>query len=101
MQITAIMLVVNFFITSSDSGSLIVDGLASGGKTKAPKGQKIFWACLEGALAIIFLVVGGANALNFIQAILIIVAFPFCFIVFGNIFTSMYSYIKYYYKHMK
>jgi choline/glycine/proline betaine transport protein len=46
-----IILVVVFFVTSSDSGSLVVDSIASGGKLESPVPQRVFWAVLEGVVA--------------------------------------------------
>ncbi|WP_234570538.1 BCCT family transporter [Rhodohalobacter sp. 614A] len=60
----AIILVMSFFVTSSDSGSLVIDGLTSGGKLHAPVGQRVFWATTEGAVAAILLVGGGLGALQ-------------------------------------
>lgn len=60
----AIILVLSFFVTSSDSGSLVIDGLTSGGKLHAPVGQRVFWATTEGAVAAILLVGGGLGALQ-------------------------------------
>ncbi|MFP3981696.1 MAG: BCCT family transporter [Desulfobacterales bacterium] len=60
----AIMLVVSFFITSSDSGSLVVDAFTSGGKLNSPVTQRVFWASMEGAVAAVLLVGGGLGALQ-------------------------------------
>lgn len=60
----AIVLVLSFFVTSSDSGSLVIDGLTSGGKLHAPVGQRVFWATTEGAVAAILLIGGGLGALQ-------------------------------------
>lgn len=51
----AIVLVIVFFVTSSDSGSLVIDSITAGGKVDAPKPQRLFWAIIEGALAIALL----------------------------------------------
>ncbi|MGP1387260.1 MAG: BCCT family transporter [Thainema sp.] len=59
-----IILVVVFFVTSSDSGSLVVDSLASGGKLESPVPQRIFWAVLEGVVAATLLLGGGLSALQ-------------------------------------
>ncbi|MEQ5801076.1 BCCT family transporter [Halomonas sp. H10-9-1] len=59
-----IVLVIVFFVTSSDSGSLVIDSITAGGKVDAPKPQRIFWALLEGALAIALLLGGGLAALQ-------------------------------------
>jgi choline/glycine/proline betaine transport protein len=60
----ATLLVVTFFVTSSDSGSLVIDHLTSGGKHDVPKAQRIFWAVTEGAVAAVLLLGGGLTALQ-------------------------------------
>ena len=74
----AIILVVGFFITSSDSGSFVVDTLTSGGRHDAPKGQKIFWASLEGVIAGVLLIGGGLIAL---QTASLLIALPFSILI--------------------
>lgn len=59
-----IILVTSFFVTSSDSGSLVIDSITSGGKLDAPVGQRIFWALSEGAVAATLLIGGGLQALQ-------------------------------------
>ena len=63
-SILAIILILSFFVTSSDSGSLVIDGLTSGGKLHAPVGQRIFWATTEGVVAAVLLIGGGLGALQ-------------------------------------
>ncbi|MCW9706186.1 BCCT family transporter [Aliifodinibius sp. 1BSP15-2V2] len=77
-SIIAIILVMSFFVTSSDSGSLVIDGLTSGGKLEAPVGQRIFWAQTEGAVAAVLLIGGGLNALRTAS---VITGLPFLFIL--------------------
>jgi choline/glycine/proline betaine transport protein len=60
----AILLVVSFFVTSSDSGSLVIDHLTSGGKLDSPRPQRVFWAVMEGLLAAVLLIGGGLAALQ-------------------------------------
>ena len=72
------MLVTSFFITSSDSGSLVVDMLTSGGKLDAPVGQRIFWALTEGAVAAALLVAGGLKAM---QSMSIAAGVPYAFLL--------------------
>ncbi len=72
-----IVLVLVFFVTSCDSGSLVVDSITAGGKQDAPVIQRIFWATLEGLIAACLLVGGGADALGAIQAIAVTVGLPF------------------------
>ncbi|GGG59184.1 BCCT family transporter [Salipiger pallidus] len=59
-----ILLVVVFFVTSSDSGSLVIDTITAGGKVDAPVPQRVFWAVFEGAVAITLLLAGGLSALQ-------------------------------------
>jgi choline/glycine/proline betaine transport protein len=59
-----IVLVVVFFVTSSDSGSLVVDSLTSGGKLESPVPQRVFWAVMEGVVAAVLLLGGGLSALQ-------------------------------------
>jgi len=59
-----VILVTSFFVTSSDSGSLVVDSLTAGGKLDAPVPQRIFWALTEGAVAAVLLIGGGLGALQ-------------------------------------
>ena len=63
-SLLGIILVVSFFVTSSDSGSLVVDHLTSGGKLESPVPQRVFWAIMEGAVAAILLLGGGLLALQ-------------------------------------
>lgn len=66
-QITSfigIILVIVFFVTSSDSGSLVIDTITAGGKVDAPVPQRVFWCIFEGAVAIALLIGGGLAALQ-------------------------------------
>ena len=53
-----------FFVTSSDSGSLVIDTITAGGKVDAPVPQRVFWCIFEGAVAIALLIGGGLAALQ-------------------------------------
>ena len=78
LNIIAIILIAGFFVTSSDSGSLVVDNLTSGGKLDAPVGQRIFWALAEGGIAAVLLIGGGLQAL---QTATIVTGLPFAIIL--------------------
>ncbi|RTE52780.1 BCCT family transporter [Arenibacter aquaticus] len=78
LNIIAIVLIAGFFVTSSDSGSLVVDNLTSGGKIDAPVGQRIFWAIGEGSVAAVLLLGGGLQAL---QTATIVTGLPFAVIL--------------------
>ena len=77
----AIILVLVFFITSSDSGSLVIDNITAGGKTDAPKGQRVFWATLEGVIAGVLLYGGGSTALSALQAGAVATGLPFTLVL--------------------
>lgn len=62
--VLATLLITIFFITSSDSGSLVDDMVTSGGDPNPPRSQRVFWACSEGAVAAILLLVGGLSAIR-------------------------------------
>ncbi|NHQ75956.1 BCCT family transporter [Roseovarius gahaiensis] len=73
-----IVLVIVFFVTSSDSGSLVIDTITAGGKVDAPVPQRVFWCTFEGLVAIALLVGGGLTAL---QAMVISTGLPFTLIL--------------------
>ncbi|MBD8868067.1 BCCT family transporter [Nocardioides sp. MJB4] len=75
-----IILVTIFFVTSSDSGSLVVDMLASGGDADPPKWSRILWASMEGLVAIGLMLAGGLIAL---QTGAILTALPFSLVMIG------------------
>jgi len=74
----AIILVIVFFITSSDSGSLVIDTIAAGGKVNAPTVQRVFWCTFEGLVAIALLIGGGLTAL---QAMAVSTGLPFTLVL--------------------
>ncbi|MGF1513691.1 MAG: BCCT family transporter [Elainellaceae cyanobacterium] len=73
-----IVLVVVFFVTSSDSGSLVVDSITSGGKLDSPTPQRVFWAVTEGVVAAVLLLGGGLQAL---QTAAITTGLPFAIVL--------------------
>jgi BCCT family betaine/carnitine transporter len=73
-----IVLVVVFFVTSSDSGSLVIDTITAGGKVDAPLAQRVFWAIFEGLVAIALLLGGGLAAL---QAAAVSTGLPFALVL--------------------
>ncbi|MGQ0525693.1 MAG: BCCT family transporter [Betaproteobacteria bacterium] len=77
-SLLATLLVVTFFVTSSDSGSLVVDMLTSGGEEESPVWQRIFWAVVEGIVAAALLLADGLKAL---QAATIASALPFTIVM--------------------
>ncbi|MEA3641228.1 MAG: BCCT family transporter [Lamprobacter sp.] len=79
-----IVLVLVFFITSSDSGSLVIDTIAAGGKIDAPKPQRVFWGVIEGAVAIALLLGGGLAAL---QAVAVSAGLPFTLLLLAGCYA--------------
>ncbi|MGP5194541.1 BCCT family transporter [Arthrobacter rhombi] len=80
LSVIAVLLVTIFFVTSSDSGSLVIDMLASGGDTDPPKWSRVLWASLEGLVAIALLLAGGLGAL---QTASILTALPVSIVIIG------------------
>ncbi len=77
----AIVLVLVFFVTSSDSGSLVIDSITAGGKLDAPVPQRVFWAIMEGLIAGTLLFGGGDDALGALRAAAIAVGLPFTIVL--------------------
>ena len=78
MSTLGIVLALIFFVTSSDSGSLVIDTITAGGKIDAPRPQRMFWAVVEGLIAIVLLIGGGLTAL---QAGVTATAIPFSIVM--------------------
>nr|WP_075925384.1 BCCT family transporter [Nocardiopsis sp. CNR-923] len=76
-----ILVVTIFFITSSDSGSLVVDTLTNGGDLHPVRAQRAFWAISEGAVTLVLLVLGGSDALAALQAASVVTGLPFAVIL--------------------
>lgn len=79
-SLIGIVLVIVFFVTSSDSGSLVIDTISAGGKMNAPVPQRVFWATFEGLVAIALMLGGGLAAL---QAMAVSTGFPFAIVLLG------------------
>lgn len=99
LSIVSVIAIIIFFITSSDSGSLVVSSLTSGGLANPPKAQRVFWAVMEGTIAISVLLIGGEDALVTIQSAVVILGLPFSIILLMIMFSLgkelKQSYVKY------
>ncbi|MGP8656733.1 choline BCCT transporter BetT [Pseudomonas aeruginosa] len=82
ISLVAVLMVVVFFVTSADSGALVVDMLASSGKDHSPLWQRIFWSVLMGVVAIALLLADGLKAL---QTATIASALPFSIVLLASI----------------
>ncbi|NKT45555.1 BCCT family transporter [Rhodococcus hoagii] len=80
-SVLAIAVVVFFFVTSADSGSLVIDILATGGDLETPKVTRVYWSVLEGVAAAVLLLVGGAGSLTALQTASIATAVPFSIVM--------------------
>jgi|TARA_B100001013_G_scaffold194593_1_gene117606 BCCT family betaine/carnitine transporter len=80
-SIFSLFMLVLFFVTSADSGSLVINRITSGGKANTPAIQRVIWAIIQGLVAIALLVGGGSVALEAIQSGSISMALPFVFIL--------------------
>ncbi len=99
LSIISVVAIMIFFVTSSDSGSLVVSSLTSGGRPSPPKAQRVFWAVMEGTIALSVLLIGGEAALETIESAVVILGLPFSIIFIMMIFSLakelQESYIKY------
>jgi choline/carnitine/betaine transport len=84
LSLVAIMLVTIFFVTSSDSGSLVVDHLTSGGKLDSPTPQRVFWAIVEGVIAAVLLMGGGLATL---QTASVCTGLPFAIVLLVGVYS--------------
>ncbi len=78
-SLVGIVLVIVFFVTSSDSGSLVIDTITSGGKTDSPVAQRVFWCLFEGLVAIVLLL--SAGGLASLQSMVISTGLPFTLVL--------------------
>jgi BCCT family betaine/carnitine transporter len=85
-SLIGILLVVVFFVTSSDSGSLVIDIISAGGKVNAPTPQRVFWCSFQGVVAIALLLGGGLVAL---QTMVVSAGFPFAIVLLIAAFSVL------------
>ncbi|WP_420319337.1 BCCT family transporter [Halomonas smyrnensis] len=77
-SLITMVLIAIFFITSADSGALVLDSIAAGGKISTPVPQRIFWCSLSGLVAVALILGGGMSAL---QAMTVITGLPFTIVL--------------------
>ncbi|MXX76769.1 MAG: BCCT family transporter [Holophagales bacterium] len=87
LSLAGIVLVLVFFVTSSDSGSLVVDTITAGGKEDVPTSQRVFWATLEGVVAAVLLLVGGTGALDALRAMTVSTGLPFTLVLLAMCYS--------------
>ena len=69
LSVLSLIGIILYFVTSSDSGSLVIDCLSANGDPDPPVPQRVFWALTEGATATALLYVGGTDSLQALQAV--------------------------------
>ncbi|MFA9460192.1 BCCT family transporter [Thiohalorhabdus sp. Cl-TMA] len=94
-SLLATLVVITFFVTSSDSGSLVIDIITAGGKADPPTTQRVFWAVSEGIVAAVLLVGGGLTAL---QTASITTGFPFGILLLIMCYTLIKGMQRYVYE---
>lgn len=77
LSVTSLVGIILYFVTSSDSGSLVIDCLSANGDPDPPVPQRVFWALTEGATATALLYAGGTDALQALQAVSIAAGLPY------------------------
>ena len=87
----AIVLVIVFFVTSSDSGSLVIDVISAGGKVDSPTPQRVFWCLFEGLVAVALILGGGLVAL---QAMAVSTGLPFTLVLLVAAFYRMTCWLR-------
>jgi len=93
-SLLATVLIMSFFVTSSDSGSLVIDIITSGGHPDPPTAQRVFWAVLEGVVAAVLLYTGyqmgtPEGGLRALQTASITTALPFCVVILMMIWSLL------------
>jgi choline/carnitine/betaine transport len=81
LSVTAVAAICTFFLTSSDSGSLVVSNMTSGGSSNPSKFQRIFWSVIQGCIAVAVLLIGGGRSFETIQSAVIMLGLPFAVVL--------------------
>lgn len=90
LAIIATLFIATGFVTSADSGTIVINTLASGGETESSRGSRVVWAYMQGAIASVLLYMGGLKAL---QTASIVASLPLA-IIFGIMLVAMYKALK-------
>lgn len=89
LSLVAVVLIIVFFVTTLDSGSIVIDSMTAGGKLEVPIKQKIIWALISGMIAMVMLWIGGTQSIQALQSITIIAAMPFTIILLIGCFSLL------------
>lgn len=77
-SLVGVVLVMIFFITSWDSGALVLDTVAAGGRIDTHKAQRVFWVGVVAAVAVALLLGGGLRSL---QSGSVVTGLPFMIVI--------------------
>ena len=80
-SVLSIVLVLIFFVTSADSGSIVLSSISAGGRIRTPSRLRVFWVATSGVIAAMLLIGGGGDGLSALQAAAISVGLPFSIIL--------------------
>ncbi len=80
-SVVALVSIVIFFVTSADSASIVMGSMSQQGRPEPTRGVTIFWGLMLGLIAASLLLAGGQDALSGLQAIMVVTALPFAFVV--------------------
>ncbi|KAL5263770.1 hypothetical protein ACHWQZ_G004986 [Mnemiopsis leidyi] len=81
LSVVSLFGIILYFVTSADSGSLVIDIMAANGDQNPPRLQRVFWAMVEGAAATALLIAGGKEALSAVQTASIVSGLPYSIIM--------------------
>ncbi|MCJ1715850.1 BCCT family transporter [Curtobacterium sp. VKM Ac-2922] len=87
----AILLIGVFFVTSSDSGSLVMAMIASGGDIEPKNWLRVFFAGVSALLAVALLLTGGLNAL---KTAAITTALPFSIVLLLTCWSTVIAFTR-------
>jgi choline/glycine/proline betaine transport protein len=90
-SVLAIIVVTIFFITSSDSGSLVDDIHASGGNIQPSRATRIYWGVAEGMVAATLLIASGEAGLSAFQLAALATGFPLTLLLLGMCYALVLS----------
>ena len=93
LSVFSLFAIILYFVTSSDSGSLVIDCLSANGDPDPPRIQRVFWAFMEGATATALLVAGGKQGLSALQTAGIVSGLPYT-VVICLLCTSIWRAVK-------
>lgn len=79
----ALVAIVIFFVTSADSASIVMGSISQQGRPTPTRGVTVFWGLMLAFIAASLLLVGGQSTLSGLQALMVVTALPFVFVVLG------------------